>query len=62
VARAGIRPGDVIVSIDGKPTRTTDDVATALAEHKPGDRVKVTIIRPDGRKVTRTVRLGESKA
>jgi S1-C subfamily serine protease len=56
-AKAGLRPGDVIVSIDGKPTPTMDALAQVLAHHHPGDTVKVTI--KGRRKATLTVKLGE---
>jgi S1-C subfamily serine protease len=56
-ALAGLRAGDVIVSIDGKPTPTLDALAQVLASHKPGDRVKVTI--SGKRKTTLSVKLGE---
>jgi putative serine protease PepD len=40
-ADAGIRPGDVITRVAGKPVPTVDDLAVALAELKPGNRVRV---------------------
>jgi S1-C subfamily serine protease len=40
-ADAGIRPGDVIVRVAGKPVPTVDELAVALAELKPGERVPV---------------------
>ncbi len=45
---AGLAPGDVIVAIDGKPTRTFDEVR-ALIEDRPGQTVTVTAER-DGRR------------
>jgi S1-C subfamily serine protease len=56
-AKAHLRPGDVIVSIDGTPTPTLDALGQVLARHKPGDTVKVTI--HGRRKATLTLRLGE---
>jgi S1-C subfamily serine protease len=38
-AKAGIKPGDVIVSVDGKPTSTTDVLSAVLATLKPGKTV-----------------------
>jgi S1-C subfamily serine protease len=55
--KAGLHAGDVIVSIDGTPTPTLDALAQALASHKPGDTVKVTI--SGKRETTLTVKLGE---
>src|SRR6516165_3758348 len=44
--RAGIRPGDVIVAVDGKPTdnMSTSDVAELLKGPK-GTTVKITVLR-----------------
>jgi carboxyl-terminal processing protease len=49
--RAGIRPGDVIVAVDGKPTDnlTTSDVADLLKGPK-GTTVKITIAREGSEK------------
>jgi S1-C subfamily serine protease len=59
-AAAGLRPfriaaaargeaieqyGDVLVAIDGKPLRTFDELPRLLAGRKPGDTVKVTVVR-----------------
>ena len=41
---------DIIYSIDGKPIRGADDFLTIIESHKPGDVVKVGVIR-DGMKV-----------
>jgi putative serine protease PepD len=40
-ADAGIRPGDMIARVAGKPVPTVDDLAVTVAERKPGDRVPV---------------------
>jgi S1-C subfamily serine protease len=44
-ARAGLRGGDVIVSIGGDRVRSSDDVAAVIAERSPGDRVMVEYLR-----------------
>ncbi len=44
-AEAGIRAGDRIVAIGGKAVRTPDDVAAAIQDRRPGDRVAVEIER-----------------
>jgi S1-C subfamily serine protease len=56
-AKAGIAPGDVITSVDG--TRTPDLVTLTelLAAHKPGDRVRVEILHPDGTRDSKDVTL-----
>ena len=51
-------PGDLIVSIDGKPVRTADDAVAAVAAKQPGDTVEVEIYRGDEKRTVR-VELGE---
>jgi len=53
--------GDVIVAVDGKETKTEDDVANAIAEHQPGDKVEITYYRGNARK-TATVTLDKRPA
>jgi putative serine protease PepD len=57
-AKAGMKVGDLITSVAGKPTRTTDDLSTVLAGLKPGRTVKVGVTRQDGSKTTLSVKLG----
>jgi putative serine protease PepD len=58
-AKAGIRPGDVIVSIDGEQTPTMAALAETLATLKPGAQARVGVVRSDGDRETITVTLGE---
>ena len=44
-ARAGMKSGDVLMKIDGSPIRTGFDVSIALADHRPADKVKLTLLR-----------------
>jgi serine protease Do len=44
-AEAGIQPGDVIVSVGGKPVKTGDDVVGLVSEHKIGDTVAIGVVR-----------------
>jgi hypothetical protein len=46
-AKAGMKKGDVITAIDGKEIRNIYDYMARLADLKPGQKVKVTIIRSD---------------
>jgi S1-C subfamily serine protease len=50
--------GDLVVAIDGKAVRTPDDLATAIAEHSPGDEVEIEYYRGDDRR-TVSVKLAE---
>ncbi len=36
---------DVIVAVDDQPTKTAEDFLAAVEDHKPGDRVLVTVLR-----------------
>ena len=54
--KAGIKPGDVIVSIDGEPIKQMHELPMRIARHKPGDRVRVGLIRA-GKAMTITVKV-----
>jgi len=43
--KAGIKEGDIIVSIDNEKTKTVRDVLRIVGAKKPGDKVDVTVIR-----------------
>ncbi|WP_043627015.1 S1C family serine protease [Nonomuraea candida] len=57
--KAGIRAGDVIVSINGKDTPTMAVLAETLTTLKPGDRVRVGVVRGGGDAETLDVTLGQ---
>jgi putative serine protease PepD len=57
-AKAGIRVGDVIVSVDRTPTSTTGALSTVLAELKPGQKVPVEVKHQNGSKTILQVTLG----
>ncbi|MFG1823294.1 S1C family serine protease [Microbispora bryophytorum] len=61
-AKAGIRPGDVIVKVNGTPTPTAGALSQILATLKPGDKARVELTQPDGTKSTVTVVLSELPA
>ncbi len=46
-AKAGFKAGDVLVEFDGKKIDTLYDFTYALRAHKPGDTVKVKVLRDD---------------
>jgi putative serine protease PepD len=56
-AKAGLQQGDVITSVDGTATDDPDTLGGVIADHKPGDQVKVTYTR-DGASHDVTVTLG----
>lgn len=44
-ANADIRKDDVITAIDGKKVKNMAELQEAMAKHRPGDKVKVTLLR-----------------
>ncbi|MEU8125441.1 trypsin-like peptidase domain-containing protein [Spirillospora sp. NPDC049024] len=58
-AAAGIRPGDLILSVNGTATPDQSALTTVLANLKPGDKVKVEIQKSDGSKRQVQVTLGQ---
>lgn len=44
-ALAGLRPGDVITALDGKPVGSIDDIAAVVRQKKLGDKLAVSIDR-----------------
>jgi hypothetical protein len=43
--KAGLEEGDILLSVDGKETKTVEDVIASLSDNKPGDKVKITYLR-----------------
>ncbi len=55
-AKAGVQPGDVIVSLGGKDVASPEDLVAALRAHKPGERVPLVVVRGgDRRTLTATL-------
>jgi len=57
-AKAGIQPGDVINSIDGKPIKDGDDLVADISARKVGSNVQLGYLR-DGKQHTATVNIGD---
>ena len=56
--RAGLRPYDVIVALDGKAEANDDELIREIAAHAPGTAVKLRVVR-DGREQDVIVKLAE---
>ena len=56
-----IAGGDLIVGVDGKPVSTPTDVATAIADNKPGDQATIEFYRGHTKR-TVTVTLADRPA
>ena len=50
--------GDMIVAIDGKPVASVDALRDAIAAHKPGDKIRISVVHSDGTKATVEAALG----
>jgi len=58
-AQAGVQAGDTITAINDKQVSTPDDVATALADFAPGQKITVAVTHQDGSQATVGLTLGE---
>jgi serine protease Do len=56
--RAGIKVGDTIVSVDGKPVKNGDDLVSDIASRKPGTKVVLGLVR-NGKKQEATVTVAD---
>jgi predicted metalloprotease with PDZ domain len=57
-ARAGLLPGDEVIAVAGRRTRTGDEAAERLADHAPGQSVEVALFRA-GRLERRALTIAE---
>jgi membrane-associated protease RseP (regulator of RpoE activity) len=57
-AAAGLKPGDVLTTLDGRWTASVDDTYAAAADVLPGQTVPVVVLR-DGKALTLTVKPAE---
>jgi S1-C subfamily serine protease len=58
-AKAGLRAGEIITAVDGKTTPDTEALAAVLAALQPGQRVPVSVLKPDGGKAVIVATLGQ---
>jgi PDZ domain len=56
--KAGLRSGDVIVALGGKPVGNGSDLVDAIGAHKPGDQVEVTYYRGRDKNTTKVTLTG----
>jgi len=60
-AQSGLRPGDVILSLDGKPVPSMDTLFSICSKRKPGETVILTVIRASEEVRNFPVKLEETK-
>jgi serine protease Do len=58
-ARGGVKPGDLVIEVDGRPVREPRDLQQIVAGLAPGKTVPVGVLR-DGRRETFSVEIGEA--
>jgi S1-C subfamily serine protease len=56
-AAAGLAPGDVIVALGPRPVRSTSDLSGALRAYRPGQRVTLAWVDPQGTRSSTTITL-----
>jgi serine protease Do len=55
-AKAGLREGDVVVAVGGRPVRSAEAMAKAVAAGKPGDTLVLDVVDQSGpRRTTVTI-------
>ncbi|MGI5195034.1 S1C family serine protease [Streptomyces sp. CA-288835] len=57
--RAGIKAGDVITEVDGRPVRSGEELIVKTRAHRPGDRLELTVER-DGKERKISLVLGSA--
>jgi putative serine protease PepD len=60
-AKAGLRPGDLVVAIDGQSVADPSEMSARVRAHKPGDRVTLKVVR-GGNETTITATLSQRPA
>ncbi len=55
-ARAGVKPGDAIIAINGDTLGSSNELISRISSHRPGEVIQLTLLR-QGRKMNADVRL-----
>src|SRR3954462_3006731 len=61
-SKSGLQPGDIIISVDGKPVEYVGQLQQQVGFRKPGEKVKVEVARKGGVRKTYEVSLQEVAA
>jgi serine protease Do len=56
--KGGLKPGDIITQIDGRPIKDGDDLVNEIASRRPGSSIRLGFIR-DGKPTDATVTVGD---
>ncbi len=57
--RAGLKDGDLILEVDGKPVHSVQHLRILISSRRPGTTVTLTVVGPDGKRRQVDVTLGE---
>jgi serine protease Do len=61
--KGGLKPGDVILSVDGQDIKDVTEVQRLISSHKPGDSVRVKVMSYNDKKTRNTeIKIGELPA
>lgn len=55
--KAGIKQGDIIAKLDGREVKDFENLTSEISKHRPGDTVKLTVLRPNANQGTDTLEL-----
>ncbi len=56
--KAGLKPGDIIITIDGRPVKDGDDLVSDIAARRPGSSARLGYMR-EGKQADATVTIGD---
>jgi serine protease Do len=56
--KGGLKPGDIITTIDGRPVKDGDDLVNDIASRRPGSSIRLGYLR-DGKPADATVTIGD---
>jgi len=56
--KAGLKPGDIVTALDGRPIKDGDDLVNEIASRRPGSTVRLGFLR-DGKQQDTTVTIGD---
>jgi len=56
--KAGLKPGDIITSVDGRAVKDGDDLVNEIASRRPGSTIRLGFVR-DGKPTDTTVTIGD---
>jgi len=59
--KAGLREGDLIIAVDGKPTPNVQPIADMLKQRRVGDKLRATVLRDDSVRIVMIPLLDRSK-